>query len=155
MRRGKKILLALFAVLIAIQFIRPARNESSKVLPADISKLYAVPGDVQQVLQKACYDCHSNSTNYPWYANIQPFGWLLAYHIKHGKEELNFSEFGSYPLRKQRNKMQGIINSIKDDEMPLASYKLMHPAARLSAAEKALITDWASKTKDSVSKNRK
>lgn len=151
MRTSKKILLVILIGLVVIQFIRPVQNKSSEILPTDISKAYTVPDDVQHVFQRACYDCHSNNTAYPWYANVQPFGWLLANHIKNGKEELNFSDFGSYPLRKQRNKLQGIINSIKDDEMPLASYKLMHRPARLSAADKALITEWAMKTKDSLS----
>lgn len=154
MRRRTKILLAILIVLGSIQFIRPARNESSQRLPTDISGLYAVPDSVQRLLRGACYDCHSSNTVYPWYANLQPFGWLLASHIRSGKAELNFSDFGSYPLRKQRNKLQGIVNSIKDDGMPLASYKLMHTPARLSATEKALITEWAMKTKDSLSKNK-
>src|SRR5579875_2627662 len=117
MRRSKKILLVILIVLVVIQFIRPARNKSSEILPTDISRAYTVPDSVLHVFKRACYDCHSNNTAYPWYANVQPFGWLLANHIKNGKAELNFSDFGSYPLRKQRNKLQGIINSIKDDEM--------------------------------------
>jgi len=154
MKRRTKILLAVLAVLVLIQLIQPAHNESSQQLPTDISSLYVVPDSVQHVLRGACYDCHSNNTAYPWYANVQPVGWLLANHIKNGKAELNFSDFGSYPLRKQRNKLQGIINSIKDDEMPLASYKLIYPSARLSAADKALIMDWATKAKDSLSTNK-
>lgn len=150
MSRKKKILLAIVGVFIVIQFIRPARNVSKQVLPTDITKLYAVPDSVQHVLKLACYDCHSNNTYYPWYVNIQPFGWLLAKHIKDGKAELNFSDFGSYPPRKQRNKLQGIANSVRDDDMPIASYTMMHPSARLSSTQKALLMDWALKTKDSL-----
>lgn len=151
MSRKKKILLAILAVLIAIQLIRPARNESSQALPTDIAKIYVVPDSVQTVLQQACYDCHSNNTRYPWYTNVQPFGWFMARHVRNGKAQLNFSDFGSYSLRKQRNKLRGIANSIKDDAMPLSSYTLMHPDARLSSTQKALLMDWALKTKDSLS----
>jgi hypothetical protein len=94
MSRIKKILLAALIVFIAIQFIRPARNECGQPSPTDISKIDSVPGNVQTILKTYCYDCHSNHTNYPWYSNIQPAGWWLASHIKEGKAELNFSEFG-------------------------------------------------------------
>ena len=147
----KKILLALLVVFIAIQFIRPARNVSNQVLPADISKLVKIPDSVQIILENACYDCHSNNSNYPWYVNIQPMGWLMANHIKEGKSELNFSEFGNYPARKQISKLTGIANSIKDDIMPLSSYKWMHKNARLDKDEKTLIINWVEQSKDSLS----
>jgi len=151
MSRIKKIPLVILVVIIAIQFIQPARNESGQVLSTDISKTVLVPANVQTVLQAACYDCHSNHTNYPFYTNIQPVGWILARHIKNGKAELNFSEFGSYSNRKQKNKLNSIVNSLKDETMPLSSYTLVHKNARLTKAEKASIIDWANKTKDSLS----
>jgi hypothetical protein len=147
----KKIGLVVLAVFIAIQFIQPARNESGQVLPGDISKIYNIPAPAQSVLKNACYDCHSNQTNYPFYTNIQPVGWMLARHIKNGKAELNFSEFGSYSIRKQKNKLNSIVNSLKDGTMPLSSYTLVHKNARLTKDEKAMIIDWANKTKDSLS----
>ena len=150
MRLFKKILLSLLIVLIVIQFIKPARNVSGQVLPADIAKIYSVPDSVQRVLKTACYDCHSNNTNYPWYANIQPMSWLLAHHVKEGKAELNFSEFGSYTIRRQRSKLKSIASQVKDGEMPIWSYTLMHKDANLSKEEKALIIDWATKIKDSL-----
>ncbi len=146
----KKILLSLLIVLVVIQFIKPARNVSGQVLPTDITKIYNVPVSVQHVLKTACYDCHSNNTNYPWYVNIQPISWLLAHHIKDGKAELNFSGFGSYSERKQRSKLNDLAGTVHDNEMPLSSYTLMHKSARLSNNEKALIMDWATKTKDSL-----
>ncbi len=72
-------------------------------------------------------------------------------HVKEGKEELNFSEFGSYSTRSQINKLKGIANSIKDNIMPLSSYKLMHKSANLSDEEKNLIINWALQTSDSLS----
>jgi hypothetical protein len=151
MSRIKKILLALLIVFIAIQFIQPARNRSGQILPTDFSKIYVVPDSVQSILQTACYDCHSNNTTYPWYSNIQPMAWMMARHIKNGKDKLNFSDFGSYTSRRQVSKLKGIGNQIKDDEMPLSSYKMMHKNARLSQAEKALLFDWMNKTADSLS----
>lgn len=153
MSREKKILLALGILFIAIQFIQPAQNKSEQVLSTDFTKLYAVPGNVQTLLQNACYDCHSNNTHYPWYSNIQPMAWIMANDIKNGKAKLNFSEFGSYTNRRQVSKLKEIANQIKDDEMPIASYKMMHKNARLSKEEKSLIINWMNKTADSLSTN--
>lgn len=145
-----KILLAIGILFIAIQFIQPAHNENVRVSLTDISKIVSIPDSVNAILINACYDCHSNNTIYPWYSNIQPMGWLMANHIKQGKEALNFSEFGSYSQRRQLSKLNGIANSIKDDIMPLSSYKLMHKNARLSTNEKTLFINWAKKSKDSI-----
>lgn len=149
-----KILLALLIVLIAIQFIQPAHNTNGRAMQGDITKHFSVPADVQNILKTSCYDCHSNNTNYPWYANIQPLGSLLAKHIKDGKAELNFDEFGSYSKRRQASKFKAIANNVKDGSMPLSSYTLMHKDARLSKDNKELLIEWASKTKDSLETNQ-
>jgi len=146
----KKIGLAVLLLLIGIQFIQPGRNSSGQVPATDISNTIFIPGDVKSLLQTACNDCHSNNTNYPWYANVQPMGWLLANHIKDGKAALNFSEFGGYSQRRQMSKMKSIASQVKDDEMPLAAYTMLHKNARLTKEQKALIIDWAMETKDSL-----
>jgi len=151
MSRIKKILLALIIVIIAIQFIQPAHNKSGQVLPTDFAKVYAVPKNVQSILQNACYDCHGNNTTYPWYSNIQPVAWMMKRHIDNGKDKLNFSEFDSYSSRRRISKLKGIANQIKDDEMPLSSYKMMHTKANFTKEEKGLIRDWMNKTADSLS----
>jgi hypothetical protein len=151
MSQVKKILLVILVTIIAIQFIQPARNKSGQVLPTDISKVYNIPNQIQSVLKNACYDCHSNNTNYPWYSNIQPGGWWLASHIRKGKEELNFSEFGDYSSRKQRSKLNSIAKTVEDGTMPFPSYTLIHRNARLTKDEKAVIINWANNTKDSLS----
>jgi hypothetical protein len=109
-----------------------------------------VPGSVEGILKTSCYDCHSNKTCYPWYANIQPMGWVLANHIKDGKDDLNFNEFGTYTKRRQLSKLKAIGSSVKEGTMPLPSYTLLHQDAILSKEEKTLVTDWATKTRDSL-----
>ena len=143
-------MLALLLVFIALQFIRPARNISATVQNADMITQFNTPANVAGVLKTSCYDCHSNNTRYPWYANVQPMGWLLADHIKNGKTELNFNEFGSYSKRRQLSKLKSIAGSVKDGSMPLASYTWMHRDAKLSAEKRALIIDWATRTRDSL-----
>lgn len=75
----------------------------------------------------------------------------MASHINNGKDKLNFSDFGSYTNRRQISKLKEIANQIKDGEMPISSYKLMHKNARLSQTEKTLIMDWMNKMADSLS----
>ena len=153
MNLTKKIGLVVLILLIGIQLIQPARNSSGQVPATDISKTVFIPGNVKSLLQTACNDCHSNNTNYPWYTNIQPMGWLLANHIKEGKAELNFNDFGSYSQRRQLSKLKSIASQVKDDEMPLASYTMLHKNARLTKEQKLLIIDWAQKAKDSLEQN--
>jgi len=152
--RSVKGILLISGILFILQFIRPEHNKSIRVLTTDISKVITTPDTVLTLLKNACFDCHSNNTYYPWYSNIQPMGWLMAYHIKNAKKELNFSEFGSYSQRRQSSKLEGIANSITDNIMPLKSYKIMHKSAQLTANEKSILINWAQSSKDSL-KNEK
>jgi len=150
-RIAKKILLISGILFIALQFIRPVHNKSGQILTTDISKMAAISDSVLSILKNGCYDCHSNNTYYPWYSNIQPMGWLMAYHIKKAKSQLNFSDFGSYSQRRQLSKLDGIANSIRDDIMPLSSYKWMHKNAQLNKYEKTLLINWVLQARDSLS----
>ena len=147
----KKILFALLIGFVAIQFIQPPRNKSDKVLPTDITNTVAVPNQVLNILQNSCYDCHSNNTRYPWYSYIQPGAWWMVSHIRKGKGTLNFSQFGDLSNRKQQSKLLAIINQIKDNEMPLSSYTLLHRNAILTAEQKTILINWATSAKDSLS----
>lgn len=139
----KKILIVLLIALVVIQFIRPAKNESNADETTAIGKLYPVPDNVNKILIKACYDCHSNHTRYPWYNNIQPVTWWLNSHIQEAKGKLNFSEFGSYPLLTQAKKLRSAVKEVKDHGMPLDSYLWIHKDAELSSEETQVLTDWA------------
>jgi hypothetical protein len=151
MRLTKIILTAVAIIFVAVQFIRPLQNKNGQVLATDISKVVNIPDSVRIILQNACYDCHSNNTNYPWYSKIQPAGWYLAKHITHAKDNLNFSEFGGYSPRRQLSKLDEITNAIRDNIMPLPSYKMMHKNAKLSANEKTLLIKWTQQSIDNLS----
>lgn len=156
MKRGLKyILLTLLVLFILIQFVRPERNIASgpEAFANDISTVYAVPTDVENILVTSCYDCHSNSTNYPWYSKVQPTAWWLSDHIKEGKKELNFSVFATYSIRRQYRKLEEVIDQVKEDEMPLSSYTLIHRKARLSAEQKQKLSNWATAIRDSIKVN--
>lgn len=147
---AKKILLGVLVVLVVMQFIRPEKNESDVPSANDIRVHHAVPDNVLSILKRACYDCHSNNTNYPWYANIQPIGWWLANHIEEGKEELNFSEFAAYSAKKADHKLEELAEMVEDREMPLESYTLIHKEAVLSSEEAETLINWANDVRKTI-----
>ena len=150
MKLYKKILLGSLLAFIIIQFIRPTKNSGGAILATDITRTMKVPDNVLKVFKNLCYDCHSNDTRYPWYVNIQPMGWLMADHIKEGKANLNFSEFGTYSKRKEANKLRAIAKSINDGSMPISSYTIMHTDAKLDEENKKMISNWVSKARDTM-----
>ncbi|GAA4453871.1 heme-binding domain-containing protein [Rurimicrobium arvi] len=139
----KKLGWILLVVFIAIQFIRPAKNVSTAAPVNDIASVSLVPDDVNQILHKACYDCHSDNTHYPWYANIQPVYWWMDHHVDEGKDELNFSAWGTYKLKRKLRKYVEISEQVTEGEMPLESYTWMHADAKLSREEANLVINWA------------
>ena len=136
----KKIILVLVVIFIAIQFFRPKKNIAET--PSQYA-IVQVPADVDQILKTSCYDCHSNSTKYPWYNNVQPVAWWLNNHIKSGKRHLNFDAFDSLPNVKKIKTLKHISSTIQKDEMPLSSYTLIHRDAILNKEQKDRIIQWA------------
>ncbi len=139
---AKKIAIALLALLVVMQFIRPHKNLSDAPADNDISMMYEIPSNVHGILKQKCYDCHSNNTRYPWYFNIQPLGWWMYKHIEDGKEELNFSEFKTYSAKKAAHKLEETVELVREKEMPLKPYVWMHPEARVSREEEKILTEW-------------
>lgn len=146
----KKIGIALLIIIAAIQFIRPEKNISAQPSEQHISKAQPVPADVEAILKKACYDCHSNNTVYPWYNNIQPVAWWLNDHVQDGKKHLNFDAYTSYNLRRQFHKMEEVEEQVKEGEMPMTSYTLIHSDAKLTEAEKNTLINWSIAFRDSM-----
>ncbi len=146
----KKILIVLLAALVVIQFIHPKPNKSTGDQPNYIGKIFPVPEDVKSILAKACNDCHSNNTRYPWYSNIQPMDWWMTGHINKGKRGMNLDEFANRNLRFQYNKMGDVVEQLKEGDMPLNSYTWIHKNAILSQAEKNTLMNWANSIKDTM-----
>lgn len=139
----KKIVFVLLIILIVIQFFHPARNKAEGEQPNNVSKLYPVSSEVKSILDKACMDCHSNNTAYPWYSKIQPVDWWMTHHVNEGKRELNFDEFATYNLRRQYHKLEEVMKQVKDNEMPISSYTWIHKDAILTTAEQNGLINWA------------
>lgn len=138
----KKLLLGALAFIVAIQLIRQPKNLGAAAGPADLIVSTAPDPEVRRLLENACYDCHSNTTRYPWYAEVQPLGWWLASHVKEGKEHLNFSTFGLLPPKRAARKLEECAEEVTEGGMPLSSYKIAHPEARLTPAQRKLLGNW-------------
>ena len=145
----KVIAIVVFVVVIGIQFFRPNKNISNDQTK-HLSMLYPLPDSVDTILKIACYDCHSNNTRYPWYAEIQPVGWWLNDHIQEGKHDLNFSEFASYRIRKQYRRLEQIGQLVEKNEMPIPAYLIEHKDAVLTQPQKELLYSWIKSTRDSI-----
>ncbi len=155
MKKRTKILLAILAALVLIQFIRPAKNLSNDQT-YHVSTKYAVSDSLQTILKVACNDCHSNLTVYPWYAEVQPSAWWLASHVKGGKRHLNLSEFTNRPIAVQNHKFEEIIELVGEKKsMPLKSYTWfgLHHEAKLTDRQRQIITDWTQGNMDFLKAN--
>ena len=150
----KKIGIGIGVIFLIIQFFQPEKNLTDEH-QADISTKYQLPDDVKSILKVACNDCHTNKTDYPWYANIQPFGWWLNDHITNGKRHLNFSNFTKQSVARQNHKFEETIEVIEDDEMPLDSYTYLglHAEANLTEDQKNILINWAKEQMDFLKAN--
>ena len=146
----KKILYVLLAAIIVIQFIHPERNKTQAMQPNNLGNVHLIPENVQSILTKACLDCHSNKTRYPWYTSLQPVDWWIAGHIKNAKKQINFDEYSNRSLRYQFHKMEEIVEQVKDGKMPLDSYTWIHKDAILTEVEKNTLINWATAVQDSM-----
>ena len=127
------ILLLIFA---GIQFIRPV------ITNPPVTGNVKVPHEVQTILRNSCYDCHSNETNLSWYDKIVPVSWFVAQHIKEGRSGLNFSEWDQLSPADQKAKLWESVNQVSQGAMPLQSYTLAHPQAKLSQKDLKVLENY-------------
>ena len=147
MKLLKKIFLVLLLVFVIMQFFRPDKNIAQGDHSADFIVETNPSNEVRAMLKQSCFDCHSNNTVYPWYNNVAPISYWLANHIRHGKEELNFSEWNAYDTKGKDHKLEEVIEMVEEGEMPLNEYTWTHREAKLSPEQRNAITEWAKKTR--------
>ncbi len=131
----KKMLLWVLGIAVAIQFIRPDFHNHA----VDASVALRADAEVTEVLVKACYDCHSDSTSYPWYSNIAPLSWVMANHINRGRMALNFSEWEKIDPKVRLERLERAGHLLHIGRMPVGSYVLMHERADLTEAQKDIL----------------
>ena len=150
MKRLRYILGGLVLLLMAIQFIPNELPAVTKDNPDDLMKSNLVSQDVALLLKTSCYSCHSNETEYPWYSYVAPSSWLVKHDVVEGRDELNFSTWSKYDQRKMIRKLDDIAKEVKEGEMPMSIYTLVHPSAKLSDSQRKVIVDWTESAMDSV-----
>ncbi len=130
------IFIVLIIFLIAIQFV-PV-NKANPPVTGEIK----APENVMQILRTSCYDCHSNEVKWPWYSNIAPASWLVAYDVNEAREHMNFSEWQSYSAEDKADDIEEIWEEVEEGEMPLWYYLILHSEAELSENDKMILKDW-------------
>jgi len=138
----QRILLALLVGVLALQIFQIDQSNPPVQKERGLMAAVAPPADVSNLLEKACYDCHSHQTRYPWYARIQPVGWWLKKHIEQGREHLNFSDWASYNAEKKAHKAMEAAEEVAEEHMPIRPYLLTHAEARLSQEQRQRLARW-------------
>lgn len=142
--------LAIIAAFALIQFHCPERTNPPSDPANSLFAMVPVPEEVRTVLERSCFDCHSNETRWPWYSTLAPARWIVAADVEEGRAHLNFSEFSQYKAMRALSKADMICEQVLNEFMPLPNYLTLHPGARVSQAERDLICDWVDSIRDTL-----
>jgi hypothetical protein len=142
-RKVLKYMLTTIVVIGAlIQFYRPART-NLPVNPVHTIQAHTnMPPDVEATLRRACFDCHSNESRWPWYSNVAPASWLLTQHVNGARQQMNFSEWDRESGPRAVRRFDSICDEVTQGGMPLPSYLILHADARLSPEDVKSICAW-------------
>ncbi len=146
MKIVKKVLIGLLLLLIALQFYRPEKNDAEYRDVAAFEAETRPNEEVLAILENTCYDCHSNKTKYPWYAQVAPISIWLADHVEEGNEHFNVSQWDSYDDKKKDHKLDELIEEVEEGEMPLDSYTWVH--GNITETEKEAVITWATQARE-------
>lgn len=138
-RMKRRILTIVAVVLVLAQLAQPDRSVPPVDLSQDMLEITAAPTPIKTLVSGACYDCHSNTTNYPWYAYITPVNFWLQHHINEGREELNFSRWDRYANSEAAAELS---ESIAEGEMPPKNYSFIHGHGKLTTAQREELIAW-------------
>lgn len=136
-RIAKWSIVVLVIALVAIQLVPVDRTNPP------VGTEVPASAEVRSVLRRACYDCHSNETRWSWYTRIAPASWLIARDVSEGREELNFSTWDRLSAEDRAEAIRKSWETVDEGEMPPWFYLPLHPEARLSADDRALLRAWA------------
>ncbi len=151
----KWVLISLVCLFILIQLKRPARTNPAVDESQTIEARTQMTPQVKDILDRACRDCHSNKTEWPWYTNVAPISWWITGHVNEGRSNLNLSEWGKLDKDRQDKKLRQICDEIQDAAMPLPSYLPMHPKAKLSEQDKKTLCDWTAAERERLARTAK
>lgn len=146
----KKILIVLLVAFIFIQFFPIDKTNPPSNEGMDFIKIKNTPEPIANIIRNSCYDCHSNETKYPAYSYIQPAGWLLKNHIDEARLELNFSSFATYDPKRQAHKLEEAADYVEKKVMPLESYLILHPEAKLTDQKREQLATYFRKVQQQI-----
>jgi heme-binding protein len=138
----KRSLLVVLFVALAIQIFRPPRANPATAPRHDVTIAATVHPQVAATMQRACRDCHSNETRWPWYSNVAPVSWVVAYDVNAGRRAMNLSTWGQYSPKTQQELLGDMCEEVQSGEMPDAGYRMMHAEARLTPADVEAVCAW-------------
>lgn len=138
----RRVFIGLLILIVLMQLIKVDRSNPPLQMHKDFITLTQAPKQINLLLKKSCYDCHSNETHYPWYFSVAPISWWAKDHVNDGRRHLNFSTWADYPSEKKEHKLDECYTEIAEGEMPLTSYTLAHPKAVLSHEQKTMLMEW-------------
>ena len=144
----KAIGLSGLAIVLGIQLVRPDRTNPPVDASHGIEANLDVPADVRAIFERSCRDCHTHRTTWPWYSQVAPVSWLVAGHVRDGRRFLDLDEWTKYDANKSRAKLDQICENVSSGHMPIASYRPMHPGAKLSRGDVRTICEWTRRTID-------
>jgi len=134
-KKWKIIALMLMIIFIGIQLIHPSLNNDKTIASGNMQ----LPPDVQQIFERACYDCHSNQTQLKWFDQVAPAYWLVRSHIINGRKVLNFSAWDSIAPAQRAGKLFESFNQMEHQTMPLGEYVMLHPSAKVSDKDLSIV----------------
>ena len=140
--KKKHVIIIVIAIFALMQVIRIDTVNPEIIPEKDFLNVTQAPAEIANILTTSCYDCHSNQTKYPWYAQIAPGSWFMKKHINEGRKHLNFSTWSDYTADKQNSKKEKIVEEVEEMGMPLTSYTLIHADAKLTDASRQALIGW-------------
>ena len=133
-RRLTQAAVVLVLVFAAAQLIRPGHDNPSTDVGRAIQSHAGTSAELVAVLDRSCSDCHSNHTVWPWYTEVAPVSWAMAYAVKQGRQAVNFSEWAAYSAERQQMLLAQSCRDVSQGKMP-GPYTWIHPEMRLSARD--------------------
>jgi hypothetical protein len=137
------VLIVLICALVIAQLYRPAKTNPTSDASQSIESHLQVTPQVAAILDRSCYDCHSNKTRWPWYSNVAPVSWLVIDDVNEARQKMNLSEWGRYTNSDVEGLLKRICREVKSGGMPLPIYKPLHPSSKLSDNDVKLLCDWS------------
>ena len=142
MRIIKRLAIVLVLLLLAIQVVRPEKTNPIIDPERTIQARTQMSPQVSAIIERSCQDCHTYKTVWPWYSQVAPMSWLVASDVNEGREHLSLSDWANYDKKKAISKLDEICEEVSEGAMPLPTYTVLHPEAKLTEEEKRILCDW-------------